>query len=238
MNRDHVLQEIRRIAQANGGSAPGVRKFESETGIKEGQVVGVFWRAWSDALREAGLKPNTMQAGYERAYLIEKYVALARELGRLPTVNDIRFKHCGDPQFPSEKTWRRIGDKGKLVDIALTYCKEKQYDDVIMLCERYVPRSQSQDLSPNSGEDVAGFVYLIKSGRYYKIGRTNATGRREYEIALQLPEKSSKIHEIRTDDPNGIEAYWHRRFEARRKNGEWFELTAQDVAAFKRRKFM
>jgi hypothetical protein len=169
--------------------------------------------------------------------LIEKYIALARELGRLPTVNDIRSKHSSDPQFPSEKTWRRLGDKGELVDLVLTYCKEKQYGDVIIMCERYVPRAQSQEPNSTPG-DPAGFVYLIKSGRFYKIGRTNATGRREYELALQLPERASKIHEIRTDDPSGIEAYWHRRFEARRKNGEWFELTTADVKAFKQRKFM
>src|SRR5713226_3134685 len=75
-------------------------------------------------------------------------------------------------------------------------------------------------------------------GRHYKIGRSNAASRREREVALQLPEKTTAIHTIRTDDPAGIEAYWHSRFEQKRLNGEWFNLTAADVRAFKRRTFM
>ena len=89
-----------------------------------------------------------------------------------------------------------------------------------------------------SEAEVFGFVYLIKSGNHYKIGRTNALGRRERELAVQLTERSKTVHSIRTYDPSGIEAYWHRRFEAKRKNGEWFALSAQDVAAFRRWKFM
>jgi len=52
-----------------------------------------------------------------------------------------------------------------------------------------------------------GIVYLIKSGRFYKIGRSNSIGRREYDLGIQLPERAKTIHVIRTDDPTGIEAY-------------------------------
>ena len=83
-----------------------------------------------------------------------------------------------------------------------------------------------------------GFVYLLKVTKYFKIGRSSSFERRSREFAIQLPEKAETVHVIRTDDPVGIELYWHRRFESKRKNGEWFELSAPDVKAFKRRKFM
>ncbi|MBN2020728.1 MAG: GIY-YIG nuclease family protein [Sedimentisphaerales bacterium] len=77
----------------------------------------------------------------------------------------------------------------------------------------------------------------MKLGKYYKIGRTNdPVEKRKYEIGLKFPENPKTIHEIKTDDPIGIEAYWHKRFENKnvRDKTEWFDLSSSDVKAFKR----
>ena len=66
----------------------------------------------------------------------------------------------------------------------------------------------------------------------HKIGATTNILRREGELQLHVPGGIEPIHYLETDDPFGIEAYWHRRFEDRRENGEWFRLTSDDVAAF------
>jgi hypothetical protein len=238
MDKDHIIREIRRTAAQNGGTPYGSRRFETETGIRDAHWLGKYWARWSDALREAGFEPNQLQRAYDTAHLLDHYAALARELGRLPTANDLRMKDRIAAGFPSQTSFERLGTKAELVRMLRDHCATRDgYDDVIALCDAYAPRAENtrEPLTPTTAE---GTVYLLRSGRFFKIGRTNSAGRREYELALQLPEKASTVHTIATDDPVGIEAYWHRRFDAKRKNGEWFELDAADVAAFRRRKFM
>lgn len=62
----------------------------------------------------------------------------------------------------------------------------------------------------------------MKSGKHFKIGRSNCAERREFELRILLPDKLELIHKIKTDDPSGIEKYWHDRFKAKRKGEEWF----------------
>lgn len=237
----HILAEIARTAKANGGAPLGRRQFYAETGIKETDWLGKYWARWGDAIREAGLTPNTLQVGYGEERLLERLASLAREIGRFPERTEIQLKARRDKGFPHSATFQRLGSKKALAEKLEAFCKRRAgYDDVLAFCLPVAGTVRADtDAAPSSGkEETLGYVYLLKSGRFYKIGRTNAAGRRERELAIQLPERASNVHSIKTDDPAGIEDYWHRRFGDRRKNGEWFELTAKDVAAFKRRKFM
>jgi hypothetical protein len=89
------------------------------------------------------------------------------------------------------------------------YCENRNgYNDLVALCRPIAEKARDETAHVEAEpEDVVGFVYLMKSGRHYKIGRSNSTGRREYELALQMPEKLSTVHVIRTDGPAGIEDY-------------------------------
>src|SRR5207245_2229503 len=120
--------------------------------------------------------------------------------------------------------------KHELVARVRAYCEARAgHEDVAAICAAIAPTAGSRDNGVKGAETVFAFVYLMKSGRHYKIGRSNAVGRREYELGIQLPDPPSTVHKIETDDPAGIEAYWHGRFAAKRKGGEWFELDAADV---------
>lgn len=240
MNKEEILREIKRTADANGGVPLGMDRFHDQTGICESDWKGKYWARWGDALREAGLSPNRFGIeAYKESHLLNKYAQYARELGRLPTTHDLRLKRRQDSTFPSAGTFAGRWKKSGLVNRLVEYCQRHDgYDDVLQLCAERELRGSDVPLEPGSPEEHIGFVYLMKSGRYYKIGKSDAPGRREYELTIQLPEPVKRIHVIRTDDPGGIEAYWHKRFDAKRRNGEWFELDATDVAAFKRRKFM
>jgi hypothetical protein len=241
VDKEQILSEIRRITEQGGGKAPGRERFAADTGIRESDWLGRYWARWSDAVAEAGFEPNTMQSRTDDEEAIRLLAIETRRLGHLPTYVELKMRRRSDPSLPSTSVYERLGPKATLAGRVAAYCESRpDFGDVLAIVAPLLEGGEEEtEEKPGTDEPgELGYVYLLKSGRHYKIGRTNSAGRREYELAIQLPEKAEKIHVISTDDPIGIESYWHRRFADRRKNGEWFELTAADVSAFKRRKFM
>jgi hypothetical protein len=81
VNKQHILAEIRRTAEANGGKPLGHREFSKATGIREGDWSCRYCARWSDTVREAGYEPNAMSVAYTDDVLLGKLVQLASELG-------------------------------------------------------------------------------------------------------------------------------------------------------------
>jgi len=236
MDKFYIISEIQRVAEQNGGASPGVQAFRKATGINETDWRGKLWVRWGDALREAGFEPNKLQAAYAEDLKIGRFIDLMRELGHFPVNAELRLKSRKDPDFPSHNTF---GSKGANIARIRKYCAGRpEFDDIVAMCPAAPHSDRPKTEADTSRAQNFGYVYLLRSGRNYKIGRSNAAGRREYELKIQLPDRAAIVHEIRTDDPAGIEAYWHKRFEAKRLNGEWFKLDPSDVGAFRRRKFM
>jgi hypothetical protein len=241
MDKDYILKEIDRTAKENNGIPLGKGRFAKETGIKWTDWEGKYWTKWSDAIIEAGYVSNKMQSAYDENALIEQVVSFIKEIGRFPTSADFRLKAYETGNFPSHSTIRnRLGIKSEVVTKIMSYCQRTpEYSDVTEICKK-IPSTLVREIEHHSKEtDVEfGYVYLMKSGRFYKIGSSRNVERRNYDLGIKLPENINILHKIKTDDPNGIENYWHNRFRDKRKQGEWFDLSSIDISAFKRRKFM
>ena len=236
MDKQEILSELKRLAEQNGGKAPGVQRFSSETGLRKSEWYPHLWLRWGDAISEAGCDSNELTSAYDVNYLIEKYIEFIRELRHFPVEGELRRKRKTDENFPSHSGFSQLGGKQDRIEKILAYCRNRQeFEDVIAICEAVSKPSQKKENKDVSSENV-GYVYLIKHGNRneYKIGMTKNPIRREGELRLELPEKIKPIHYIETDDPSGIEQYWHNRFSDKRKEGEWFSLSSNDVKAFKR----
>lgn len=237
--RDLILNEIRRLAAMNDGQPPGVSVFERETGIGEHQWRGKFWVRWGDALVEAGYQPNEWNERRTSSDVLKALANACRHYGRFPTVAEIKMYRKSDPSIPVAETLRtHFKNRAGIITALAKFADENEgYGDIRAMLPSEPPPSSEPPANTSQLKTAEGFVYLIQSGEFYKVGRSDDIERRFKEIRIAMPDKATLVHTIRTDDPAGIEAYWHRRFAEKRANGEWFRLTSLDISAFKKRKY-
>jgi hypothetical protein len=235
--RDLILSEIRRLAASNDGRPPGQTLFARETGIAAHQWRGKLWARWGDALIDAGYRPNDWTERLDTDEVLAGVIAACRHFGRLPTYDEIAIHRKSVPSIPTAKSiTRHFGARSNLIAaLARRAAEDRGLADIAAM----LPGRHVTNITPlvSAGRAPEGLVYLIRSGDFCKIGRSDDLERRIKEIRIALPDKATLVHAIRTDDPTGIEAYWHRRFDGKRANGEWFKLSSADISAFKKRKF-
>lgn len=236
--KEHIISEYERVVLTNGGKSIGRLRFEKLTGIAPPDW-NKHWLRWSDLVKDAGYAPQEKVQAYEDDWLLEQLVLFIRELGHYPATVEYRWKSRQGVGFPDQKTFSKFGSKVEIIGRVIDYCdRHPDYADVADICRKVPNTNQAKDDAQAEAPSNAGFVYLVKSGKRYKIGKTESLEKRFAGLSAQVAYELLQVHAIATDDPSGIEAYWHNRFKAARKHGEWFELSAEDIAAFKRRKFM
>lgn len=233
MDKEFILGEIRRLANSIGRS-PGREAFEADTGIRRSEWHGKLWRTWGDALKEAGLKENELVTKLTKDSVLQQFAIAVRHYGRIPADIDLRMFARNNEGFPSHSVFTsHFSGKAGLVSAFSDWVRNNpDYSDLLPLLPDQ-PRLEEM----RSDTIREGFVYLLRSGDHFKVGRSDQLEQRVTQITVSLPDKVTLEHSIRTDDPPGIEACWHRRFADRRANGEWFKLSTSDIRAFKRRKF-
>jgi hypothetical protein len=236
LTKQKILDEMKRTAKENGGVPLGYIRFEQNTGIGPYDW-GKYWIRFSDILKDAGFTPNrkALEVIYSTNDLLEKIIIVMRKLKKFPIYAELRLEKTQNPKFPYRAITKRLFPRKKLAQTLMEYAKtQRGYEDIVEMAKPILNETEEEPSLDSNATEHFGEVYLFKSGNYYKIGRTNDTVRRGNELKIQLPEIPNLIHSIRTDDPSGIESYWHERFEAKRKNGEWFDLNSADIKAFKR----
>ena len=234
--RDTIIAEVKRLANELG-RPPGQGTFSKFTGIGERQWRGLYWSRWSDVLRDAGCEPNTLQPRMETGAVLAGIISACRHFGHVPTGTELQLLRRSVSSVPHPNVVRaHLGTRVAQIQ-ALERCAiaDPALADILEMVES-AARAIAAPVKSNT-QQSDGYVYLIKSGPHYKIGRSDDVERRLKQITVALPAKADLFHVIRTDDPAGIETYWHRRFADKWTNGEWFALSADDIRAFRRRTF-
>lgn len=77
--------------------------------------------------------------------------------------------------------------------------------------------------------DENGYIYLIRCVDRYKIGKSNDPISRFRKLSAQAAYRLEILKVVRVRSMTKSETELHRRYEAKRAQGEWFNLDPSDV---------
>jgi hypothetical protein len=123
--------------------------------------------------------------------------------------------------------WKRVGKK--IVHRSLPHAKSEQAARIDAENLIYAIRN---GLDPTQlAAPPRGFVYIIASRGFHKIGRTTVLEARLAELRRSAwPSEIAVIHSAEVGDAKTVEKSLHDRFIASRFRGEWFQLNEQQVS--------
>lgn len=213
-----LLTDLKEVAKANKEKIT-LKKY-NQKGIYNSDTFIKRFGTWNKALAKAEISER-ISRNPSREVLFENLKKVWDYLGRNPRGREMSkdpSKWAQDAYIHFFGSWKNTLKKFELWILEIK-------DEV------------NSDLPVLSPKNTISHVYLIKGNEFYKIGKTDDLGRRLRELQTQGEYEQTYKHIILTEDPYGIETYWHKRFkDKRRKNGgkytDWFDLNDEEVKIF------
>ncbi len=84
---------------------------------------------------------------------------------------------------------------------------------------------------PTPPKPKPGFVYVMRCNEFYKIGISKNPTKRLEQISPLMPYKIELIHTIATENMKELESFLHEQLAHCRVNGEWFDLSVNELCA-------
>jgi hypothetical protein len=118
---------------------------------------------------------------------------------------------------------------GRKKGIAITNNIQKYCQDFIeeILKDEVIKKKAVKQLTINY-EDTREFIYILKGLNSYKIGYTTNFNKRIKVYKTHNPNIKT-ICLIESNNSFEFESYLHNRFKNKNVNGEWFDLTEEEV---------
>jgi hypothetical protein len=88
---------------------------------------------------------------------------------------------------------------------------------------------KDNQLAANRRLNARGYIYLLKCGEYFKIGKSQRLRQRLDHFQTVYPHHLEVVVTARVAGVDAIERQLHQQYQAKRHKGEWFTLAQQDV---------
>lgn len=128
----------------------------------------------------------------------------------------------------------RYDESGKQIDVDVQVSRQSLARIEFALILKKIADRKPKIVEPKRQTTGFGYVYLIQSPTgAYKIGRTANPTDRMKTFSVKLPFEVEYVCVIQTEDMLGLENQLHNQFAHLRINGEWFQLSPDDVEYIK-----
>lgn len=183
MNRDQFIQRIRELA-AERGDHIGFRECLKEVGLSEGWLRGQPWfNGWNKLLTDLGLQTRRFEPPQRNAAdSVATLVDLVRRLGRWPTEDELRRERASNKAIASTAYIRKLRRSGELAALLAPYAEADPTNQTLRTLIADASRPEESEIVTSSKDRVQGYVYMLRSGRKYKIGKSTDPSRRFREI--------------------------------------------------------